>query len=91
MFYLQGTSVDTKKKRKKGKSMFPLSASGDNKTRSITSQECVNIAKLLTNTTGWYTINKIPILDDLLLLRIADLRIFCKFSQIENLTMLLRF
>lgn len=76
MFYLQGTSVDTKKKRKKGKSMFPLSASGDNKTRSITSQECVNIAKLLTNTTGWYTINKIPqvpILDDLLLLRIADL------------------
>lgn len=86
MFYLQGTSVDTKKKRKKGKSMFPLSASGDNKTRSITSQECVNIAKLLTNTTGWYTINKIPqvpILDDLLLLRIADLRIFCKFAQMR--------
>ena len=52
MFYLPGTVVDSKKKKKKAKSMFPLSASADNKTRWFTSQECVDIAKLLTNTTG---------------------------------------
>ena len=55
MFCLLGNQVGSKKKKKKAKSMFPLSASADNKTRCLTSQECVDIAKLLTNTTGQST------------------------------------
>ncbi|XP_028403768.1 gem-associated protein 5-like [Dendronephthya gigantea] len=51
-FGTKGASADTKKKKKRGKSMFPLSASADNKPRSVTCQECVDIAEFLANAKG---------------------------------------
>ena len=44
--------ADSKRRRKKGKSLFPLSACADNRSRTITSKECVEIAKVLHGNKG---------------------------------------